>query len=227
VLIALDEKGGVAGRVTVTGVDLDDWEALAIGPCPQGSCIYIADIGDNNASRTHVTVHRVPEPAGTPETVAAAERFDASYPDGPHDAETLLVTPEGALFIVTKGDGDKGRIATYRFPKGLQSGTIHKLERVGQPHEVRSSRDLITDGSVSFDGRWVTLRSNTSLTIFRTTDFVSGEWTASKRVDLTSLDEPQGEGVTLGRGNAVFLVGEGGASGQGGTFVRLSCPVGS
>ncbi len=227
VLVALDEKGAVVGRVTVMGIEVEDWEALAIGPCPQGSCIYLADIGDNNASRKYVTIYRVPEPAGAPESVAATDRFDASYPDGPHDAETLLVTPDGAIFIVTKGDGDEGRIGIYRFPEGVQPGTIHKLERVGKPYEVRSSRDLITDGSVSFDGRWVAFRSNTSLTIFQTKDFVSGVWMQARRIDLTPVREPQGEGVTLGRGNAIFLVGEGGPSGHGGTFVRFVCPFGS
>ena len=48
VLVALDTRGTVTGRVRVSGSKVDDWEAVAVGPCPGGSCIYIADIGDND-----------------------------------------------------------------------------------------------------------------------------------------------------------------------------------
>ena len=87
----------------MTGVKVEDWEAVAVGPCPGGSCVYIADIGDNEARRKRITVHRVAEPVSE-NTVAVADSFHATYPDGAHDAETLLVTPDGQLFIVTKGE---------------------------------------------------------------------------------------------------------------------------
>jgi hypothetical protein len=225
VLVALDQKGGIAGRVKVAGVRVEDWEAIAVGPCQRGSCIYMADIGDNNAARKHITIHRLPEPVGMPESVAVTESFYATYPDGPHDAETFLVAPDGALFIVTKGDGDGGRIAAYRFPNDLRPSTFHKLVMVGKPRHVRASRDLITDGSVSLDGLWVALRSNTSLTIHRTTDFLAGNWMNPKRIDLTPAREPQGEGVTFGNDNVVYLVGEGGRAGKGGTFTSFVCPL--
>ena len=48
VLFALDASGAVKGRVRVNDVEVNDWEAVAAGPCPQGSCLYISDIGDNN-----------------------------------------------------------------------------------------------------------------------------------------------------------------------------------
>ncbi len=64
ILFALDARGSVTGRLPLTGVKLEDWEAIAIGPCPSGSCLYAGDIGDNNAQRARITIYRVEEPSG-------------------------------------------------------------------------------------------------------------------------------------------------------------------
>ena len=37
VLFALDPKGVVLGQVRVPGTKVEDWEAVAVGPCPSGS----------------------------------------------------------------------------------------------------------------------------------------------------------------------------------------------
>ena len=63
VLVALDPMGAVVGRVRVSGATLEDWETVAIGPCPAGTCIYIGEIGDNEAKRANIQIYRVPEPA--------------------------------------------------------------------------------------------------------------------------------------------------------------------
>ena len=137
VLVALDTRGSVTGRVSVSGIKVDDWEAVAVGACPDGSCIYIADIGDNQAGRKRITIHRVPEPSEE-SSVVVKDTFHATYPDGAHDAETLLVAPDGRLFIVTKGETDA--VGLYRFPRDLRPGATHQLERVGQPRTGRLPR---------------------------------------------------------------------------------------
>lgn len=223
-LTSLDAKGAVAGKLRLTGATLDDWEALAVGPCPSGSCLYVGDIGDNDAKRRRITVYRVPEPDSSSGT-AAAEAIHATYPDGAHDAETLLVSGDGTLYIVTKGD--TGPIALYRFPRDLKSGADLKLERVGQPLSAKSDQgSRITDGAVSSDGNWVVLRTNSRLTYYRSSEFFAGQWREATHVDLSSLGEPQGEAVALGAGNVVFVAGEGGGKKRPGTFARFTCAPG-
>ena len=51
VIFALDARGSVTARVRLTGASVEDWEAIAVGPCPAGSCVFVADIGDNDAQR--------------------------------------------------------------------------------------------------------------------------------------------------------------------------------
>jgi hypothetical protein len=225
VLFALDAQGQVTGRVQVTGASVQDWEAVAVGPCPAGSCIYIGYIGDNDADRARVTVYRVAEPAGAAASVNVAGVFHATYPDGAHDAEALLVSADGRLHIVTKGD--TGPVSLYRFPAHLQADTIMRLERVGPPKAGGrpGENDRITDGSVSSDGRWVVLRSKQSVTFYRATDFFAGAWTPARQHAVAALGEPQGEGVAFGSANSLYLMSEGGGKKQAGAFARLSCKL--
>jgi hypothetical protein len=222
VLVALDSTGFVAGRIQVSGAKVEDWEAIAVGPCGTGSCVYIGDIGDNEAKRRRITIYRVPEPENASGTAAVADVFQATYPDGAHDAETLLIA-DGRLYIVTKGE--TGPVALYRFPAQLQSGTTMKLERVGDVTFEGDAASRITDGSVSADGQWVALRSRTQLTFYRSSELLVGKWRPASTVDLKPLREPQGEGVAFGSENSVFLAGEGGGNKQPGTFARFACTL--
>ncbi len=222
VLIQLDTQGTVTGRVRLSGIKIDDWEAVAVGPCPEGSCIYVGDIGDNSARRKRITIYRLPEPAAAETEVTVTEAFHGTYPDGPHDAEAMLVTTDGRLFIVTKGE--TGAIGLYRFPKELRSGGTHALEALSKPPAgVKASpRDRITDGGVSGDGAWVVLRTNRYLAFHRASELLTGNWRETDRIDLKGIGEPQGEGVAMA-GDAVYLAGEGGGKSQPGTFARLMC----
>jgi hypothetical protein len=225
VLLALDEKGAVSGHLTLAGAKVEDWEAVAVGPCPAGSCIYVGDIGDNSAQRRQVTIYRIPEPAEVNGTTKVTDVVHATYPDGAHDAEALLIGRDGRLHIVTKGE--TGGVGIYRFPAQLQSGVTVKLERVGEARAVRTAgrNDRITDGSVSPDGEWVALRTVNAVMFYRSSDLLAGNWREAARIAVESLGEPQGEGVTFGDGNSVYLVGEGGGKKQPGTFARLTCTL--
>ena len=223
VLVALDTKGSVTGRLRVAGADVDDWEAIVVGPCPAGSCIYLADIGDNDADRERITLYRVTEPAAASESATVSEVFHATYPDGRHDAESLLMSQDGRLHIVTKGEG--GPVAVYRFPRVLRAGTSVQLERIGKPRESNTKDDRITDAAISPDGVWTVLRTNDALFFHRTAELMAGNWRESARTELRSLGEPQGEAVAVGTDGTIYLAGEGGGKSQPGTFARLTCKL--
>lgn len=222
VLYALNTRGEVTARVRLTGAAVEDWEAVAVGGCPSGSCVYIGDIGDNQANRRQVTVYRLPEPQPGATAAAVSDVFHASYPDGAHDAEALLVTADGGILIVTKGE--TGPIGLYRFPREAKNGSTVRLERVGGPETKKvAAESRITDGGVSPDGTWTVLRTKSEIAFFRTADLMAGQWREVKRVPLTPLREPQGEGVAIGSANEVFVAGEGGGKQMPGTFARFAC----
>lgn len=207
------DASGKSTRIIVTGGELRDWEDLTLAKCPSGDCLYIADIGDNRGSRKRITIYRVPEPARGSAATATAEVFHASYPDHPHDAEAFIVTAQDQWFIVTKEIPPR----LYRFPTPLKPGATATLQLVRSINE----RIRITGAAASPDGRWVALRSNRSLLIYGTEDFAGGR--DPIRIDLTSLKEPQGEGIAFGRGGQLYLVSEAGGDATGGMLLQLNC----
>jgi hypothetical protein len=216
-LFAVDASGAITGRVRVTGATVNDWEDLSIGPCGQGSCLYIADIGDNRMSRRTISVYRVPEPRVDEDATAPAEVFVAAYPDGAHDAEAMFVDGSGRAYIVTK---DKpAATMLYRFPSPLRTGTTMMLERV-----ANLPLGHVTDADASADGSWVALRTHREVVFYATQELLSQRSAKPLRVDLTGLREPQGEGVAFGSNGLLYLTGEGGGSGTG-TFAVLRCSL--
>jgi len=215
VLLAFDESGAVRGRVRVTGASVTDWEDLAAGPCPAGSCLYIADVGDNNRARPHITIYRVPEPRPDDQATLPADVWTAAYPDRARDAEALLVTPAGELYLVTKEN--PRTTALYRVPTAA-AGNVGRLEPVSPLAVAR-----VTGGSVSADGNWVTLRTNTTLLFYPAADLLAGKNPQPRPFDVRPLGERQGEGVAFGPDGLVFLVGEGG--GTSGTLAAVRCSL--
>jgi hypothetical protein len=218
-LFLVSDSGAVTRRVQVTGAVVEDWEAVAVGKCPTGTCIFVGDIGDNNANRKRITIYRVPEPDGT--ATATAEAFHATYPDGPHDAETLLLSPGGDMFVVTKGE--TGPLGAYRFPRDMRPGATVRLESIGVRGGKVDAEERITDGAISPNGAWVVLRTNDVLSFYPADDFLAGKWNQPQRLSIAQLGEPQGEGVTFADDKTLYLVGEGGV--RGGTFVRVNCEM--
>ena len=84
-----------------------DVEAVAV----HGDRLYVADIGDNNERRSFIRVYFFNNPRANGLTVTY-HAYDFRYPDGPQNAETLLVNDSGRLFIVTKGQ----KAAIYEAP---------------------------------------------------------------------------------------------------------------
>ena len=214
-LFAFDDTGNARGRVELTGVSIDDWEDLAAGSCPEGPCLYIADIGDNNRVRPGITIYRVQEPRPDDQTTKPAEAWTMTYPDGPHDAEALFAASGGQLFLVSKEDART--TALYRVPAPSGSG-IGRLRQVAQLTLAR-----VTGGAASPDGDWVALRTNTELLFYPAADLIAGKSVQPRRFDLKPLKERQGEGVAFGPDGVIYLVGEG--SGRGGTLATIKCAL--
>ena len=167
-IYAFDTRGDSFGTFRVTGAQARDWEDIAAGPGPQAnkSYLYIADTGDNDAVRPEIVVYRVLEPALTPATrrftksrpgsTDTAEAIRLKYPDGPHDAEALLVHPRtGNIYIVTKVA--IANPSVYEAVAPFTSGQTITMRRIGETHVPSLFGGVITGGSISPDGRRVAL----------------------------------------------------------------------
>ena len=137
-LFAISPTGAFRGIYPLAGATALDWEDVAIGPgpTPDTPYLYVGDIGDNAENRPNIVVYRVAEPdvAGDGGTypLDGVDALTLQYPDGPHDAEALMVDPRsGELYIVVKHLAG-GAAGVYRAPARLAAGTTTVLERVGE-----------------------------------------------------------------------------------------------
>lgn len=151
---AIDARGRLLAEYALDGATAVDWEDVASAPCGAEQCLYFADIGDNNLARSDYAVYRVREPeapASPPATVRPVdvpwERLPFRYPDGAHNAETLLAHgATGDLYVVTKVE--TGSSGVYRFPAASQGVTETTLTRVATLDLPASGAVLVTGGSL-------------------------------------------------------------------------------
>lgn len=143
-LYALDERGALLAVVRVGGVTAHDWEDIASVVDAAGhETVYIGDIGDRimgGADRDHVTVQAITAPVidtATTDREHAPVVLDVDpttthlvYPDGPRDAEALIVdTYDDALYLIDKDWTMKGASTLYRVPLAELTGATTERAR--------------------------------------------------------------------------------------------------
>ncbi|TFG65999.1 MAG: hypothetical protein E4H28_02985 [Gemmatimonadales bacterium] len=239
-IYGINLSGEIVAVVPIAGASNRDVEDIAIGPCPDGDCLYLADIGDNLAVHASVVIQRLPLP-GLPAS-AGAEIIDYSpiepnatwrlvYEDGPRDSESLVVDAERSeLVVVSKGRNNE--IVLYAIPLAdlhdglVETDTLRRIGRLRLPIGTSTSQ-FVTAADLSPDASTLGVRSYST--------FYEFAWEGSATFDTATVPgwaslfyarEAQGEGLSWDRsGETVLLVSEG----RGGTppsLSRMGCPAG-
>ncbi|MEU4693615.1 hypothetical protein [Actinoplanes sp. NPDC023714] len=185
-----------------------DTEDLARGP---DGTIWVGDIGDNGDTRETIALWRLAPGARKPTL------FRLSYPDGPHDAEALLISGDGTPVVITK---DPVTAGLYVPTAPLRAGETTPLRRAGDvsiPLSGTSNpfgfagRLVITGAALSPDGARAVLRTYADAFEFPVTqgDVIAALTGGSSRT--TALpDEPQGEAIAVSQdGSALLTISEG------------------
>jgi hypothetical protein len=222
-LYSFDARGNSLGVFRVAGAQARDWEDLSIGPGPQRgkSYLYIGDIGDNETRRSEIVVYRILEPVlnattkpstkKRPHATAMADAIRLRYPDGAHDAESLLVHPtSGNIYVVTK-------VAllspvVYEVAAPFDSSQTLTMRRLGEIRVPSLFGGVLTGGTVSPDGRRVAFCD-----YFSGYELVlpanAGDFNEIWKQRMTSFDlgkRKQGEGIAYrSDGNALIATSEG------------------
>jgi hypothetical protein len=171
-----------------------DAEDLALGP---DGAFWVADTGDNDRARTTVAVIVVPARGD-------ARLHRLTYPDGPHDAEALLVDGSGRPVVITK---EIGRAGVYRTAEPPQGAGPTPLVRIGELQLPASSivggpvggigSRVVTGAAMNADRSVVALRSYTDAWLYPVQD---GDLVGALQripVQVPLPDEPQGEAIAF------------------------------
>nr|WP_089301327.1 hypothetical protein [Haloechinothrix alba] len=193
--------------VITAGTDPFDVEDLARAP---DGTLWLSDTGDNRRQRDTVALHEL-RPDGD------ATLYRLTYPDGPHDAEALVLDHEGVPHIVTKSV--TGNAGVYRPGDVLSSPGPTPLEKVAtvaigstdtQGGPVGTLGTLtVTGGATGADGTVVVLRTYTDAYLYAAPDrdVVAALQREPVRVPLP--DEPQGEAVAVEPDGTMLSTSEG------------------
>jgi hypothetical protein len=181
--------------VHTAAVDPYDPEDVAVGA---DGTVWLADTGDNSLTRPTVALIAL-------RTDGTAGVYRLSYPDGPHDAEALLLAPDGTPYLVTKEV--LGASKVYRPASApVDGGTVAlaqvaavNLTLTGTPGGPvgRAGQLLVTGGAVSADGSRLALRTYTDAYVWPLagSDVPGALAAAPVRVPLP--ESPQGEAISF------------------------------
>lgn len=191
VVLELDTDCVVRNRIPVP-IDPYDIEDLA---WYDGSLI-LADIGDNLRTRETVAFITLDPTSGS------ASLHRATYPDGPHDAEAVLVDRSGRVFVVTKELFGTSSIYTP-----AQGQSISALAEPGPTPLTRvgtlstgdgTAASMFTGGAVSADGSVVALRNYSDVYLYRVGEKgIGAALTEGRPLRIPTPYQPQGESVTF------------------------------
>ena len=194
-LYALDGSTcAVLARVRISNIGARDPEAIGTGVDPQGRAVlWLADIGDNNDSWPEVRLHAILEPSRLVDQQVRATTYRFTYPDQPHNAEAIIVSPTAAeVWVVTK---QLARGGVYRVP--LSNSGVATAKRIGD------IGGLVTDAAMSPDGTRFVIRDYFAAKLF------DAPVTAASLQHSTPLalpDQPQGEAVSFTRDGTALVV---------------------
>jgi hypothetical protein len=193
-----DGTGADKGTLTLTPVGNRDWEDIAVGPGPVAgiSYVYVADIGDNDSKYGSVFIYRFPEPDLTGKTlpfvasITAIDVIQLKYPDGPRNAETLMVDPLTKDIYIASKESNISKIYVARYPQSTTATTV--LNPVVQLYFNKA-----TGGDVSPDGTEILLRSNQLIWYWKLPagTGISAGLLTKPQIAPYANNEPQGEGV--------------------------------
>ncbi|MFU8805632.1 MAG: hypothetical protein ACNA8W_17600 [Bradymonadaceae bacterium] len=217
--LILKEDARIISEIRLEGAQNIDWEDMAIAPCEPGDetpCIYVGDIGDNLARYSHRTIYRFAEPELSDPipaqiTIETFDRLDFVYPDGPRDAEVLLVHPKTSeIYVIEKSSAETSHV--YRIPANFNEPEPIEAELIATlsfESGVAFGR-MTTAGDISPDGREFTLRTYLHLYVYCAgeDDFESAFGSRPEPINQRPLTI-QGEALTYDRQDgALWLTSE-------------------
>ncbi len=209
-VFALEDSGKVRATLTLTGATPRDIEDITVGPCeprPGGaSCLYLADTGDNFQRREQVRLYRVPEPEQLADATLPVEALAFTYPEGPRDAESLIIDARtGRLAVITKTLDSLGEVYAL---DGLSPHEVGKATRLGTLRVPQDLDRMTTAAALHASGERLLLRTYTRVwevrrpKAQRLEELIQGEV-----AEVPGASQAQAEAITFTAEQQGYLLG--------------------
>jgi hypothetical protein len=203
------------GTLTTNLQGVRDCEDIAVGPGPDKlkSYIYLGDIGNNSRDREYLTIYRFEEPEISNQTSSKIINGDPlyiHYPDGPRDAEALMIDPiDRLIYIVTKREDSVG---VYTVRLDFNANDTLLLNKKSQIH-LKGVPGLkwITSSDISADGSQILIKSYEKVFYWKRKPN-EPVWEAVKSMpeELPYTIELQGEAIGFdAEGKGYYTISEG------------------
>lgn len=166
IVYATDASAMVLGVLRLSGVQANDWEAIAGVRLSGVPHIVVGDIGNNSGERNDLKLHVVEEPDFTGLTAGfdievGSRQINLSYADGrSYDAEALFIDGDNdTVVVLVKSGQDTANQSMWRgsLASGLTDGNMVLEFRGVVSLPDQSGVNAITDIDIHPDGRQLAL----------------------------------------------------------------------
>ncbi len=215
-MYAITPEGKHLGTYNLEGARVRNWEDIAIGPGPDPNVdyLYVGDIGDNHSRRKSIKIYRVSEPAvdanqpAANVTLTGVEAIELLYPDGPRDAETLMLDPlTKDIYVISK----EGQSKVYR---AVYSQSAFAKATAGRSTTAKTTLEYVTKlswgtatgGDVSPDGQMIIVRGYFAASLWRRPkDALLWRAFNSNECKVPLIFEQQGEAICFDASGAGYF----------------------
>ncbi len=207
---AIDDSGRLRATLTLTGATPRDLEDIAVGPCePRPGappCLYLADTGDNFQRRDLVRLFRLPEPEQLVDATLPAEALAFTYPDGPHNTESLVIDARsGRLAVITKATDSLGDVYAL---EGLHPEGTAKAVKLGTLRAPQDVDRLTTGADLHPSGERLLLRTYTRVWEIRSPKAQRlEELIAGQVAEVPAATQAQAEAIAFSADGNGYLLG--------------------
>lgn len=208
VVYLVDEHLKIVLSCRLEGATNRDWEDIAVGPGPKKgqSYVYVADIGDNNASHGLKYIYRFEEPALSPQkhelTISTFDTIVFRLEDGKKDTEAIMLDPaNGNLYVISKRE-QPVHVYELTYPFATRD-TVTAKSVMSLP------LTQIVSAGISPDGKQIVMKNYDHIYYWDRHDEPLVDVLRRKPEALIYREEPQGEAIAFNRnGTGLYTLSE-------------------
>ena len=203
-LYLMNLTGEVVMTVLLENTTAVDWEEMSIQTIDSIHYLLIGDIGDNEAKRNRITLHRIKEPRynNQAQVIISSNEIESmtlQYAEGPRDAESFFYDEiDQEIVLITKREKE---VNVYSFSFSGEDKIVTIKSQGTIPWRNFTSADVLSNGDIlikNYASIFYWIRSGTA------TQTILHQ--SPRRIPY--IVEPQGEALAVGPKNGFYTLSE-------------------